>query len=605
MKKIKKIVSLLLAMTMVLSMGLTAFADEETFTITLNCEKKGHTYYAYQIFQGDLLVENEGESNESKTLSNIEWGSGVDSDKISGLVSALKENDILKSDPAIQALGVGATAREIAETLNGRGNDSDFMVAFADVIYGYLLSNGGVSGSYSEPQDPEAETFPYTISNLKAGYYMVVDNGPAGTDDAFSRNILQVVANVEVNVKAEIPDIEKKIIDAAPDANAPFDKDGKNDTAAIGDEIEYEITGTVPDTTGYKYYYYIVNDTLSEGLTLKKDSFVVKISNTTLKLDEDYYVYYDETAEDGSNSFKLAFEDLKKMVDDKKISAGDPITITYTATVNNKAVIGTDPNTNTAKLEYSNKPNESDRSDKEPGVPEPGTVTGEGPEKTTKTYVTELTILKVDENGKYLTGAGFTLSGENLNEVKIETDVSFEPVAEGKTGDYYKLKDGTYTKVAPITDKNEDGYNADKYENLEPGYIRVTKVETSTSASEDKKVVGTVSDDGYLTFSGLNAGKYTLSETQAPDGYNAADDITFTITAELDANGQIVWKSNNDKISLDSANGIFDATIQNLPGSTLPSTGGTGTTIFYILGSILVIGAGVLLITRKRMSMEK
>lgn len=109
------------------------------------------------------------------------------------------------------------------------------------------------------------------------------------------------------------------------------------------------------------------------------------------------------------------------------MAVGDNIFIKYSATVNDKAEIGIDPNTNTAKLEYSNNPGSSERNDKEnePGIPEPGTATGEGPDLITKTYVTELTILKVDQDGKKLEGAEFTLSGDNLNKVIVETNTTF------------------------------------------------------------------------------------------------------------------------------------------------------------------------------------
>ena len=113
-----------------------------------------------------------------------------------------------------------------------------------------------------------------------------------------------------------------------------------------------------------------------------------------------------------------------------------------------------------------------------------------------------------------------------------------------------------------------------------------------------------------MIFTGLNAGTYTLTETKTPAGYNTIAPITFTISATQSgsttvAGGAITWSPDNAAIRLDAANGVFDTTIVNNAGAELPSTGGMGTTIFYVLGGILVVGAVVLLVTKKRMNGEK
>ena len=113
--------------------------------------------------------------------------------------------------------------------------------------------------------------------------------------------------------------------------------------------------------------------------------------------------------------------------------------------------------------------------------------------------------------------------------------------------------------------------------------------------------------EGYVTFTGLNAGTYTLTETVTPPGYNTAAPITFTISAIQNGSsqfegGSITWSSDNANITLDAANGVFDTAVVNQAGAVLPSTGGMGTTLFYIVGSVLALGAAVLLVTKKRMS---
>ena len=572
MKHAKRLASLLLALVMVFALATTAFAAG-TSTLAI-ITTAGHTYYVYQLLKGDVANLENGEG----TLSNIEAGANLKTDtNVDDFLAAIKDK----------------TGAELGDT-----------------AYGYVQPD--VEAKYTVTGTGSAVNT--TVDN---GYYVVVDSysGDSVTDgsDTASRYLVAVVGNTTMTPKVSTPSIDKKIIDT--DANKAIDDSKKTDTAAIGDTIEYEITGTVPNTEGYKYYYYVVHDTLSEGLTLDKTSFVVTIGTKTLtRYDEatntgDYYVYFDDT----NNSFVLALADLKTLVDteDNGVTVDSAISIKYNATVNDKAAIGLDPNTNTAKLEYSNNPGNSNRNDKEdePGVPKPGTATGEGPDLITKTYVTELTILKVDDNGKKLTGAEFTLTGDDLNKVIVETNTTFRPAVGEEKAEYYKLKNGTFTKTAPSpAAEGEDGYNADKYEDITPKYVRVTTVTTSTEATgSPKKIVGTVNAEGYVIFTGLNAGTYTLTETKTPAGYNTIAPITFTISASQTGSstvegGSITWSSNNPKIVLDGANGVFDATIENVPGTLLPSTGGIGTTIFYVLGTVLLVGAAVLLVTKKRMN---
>ena len=575
MKHTKKLASLLLALALAFALAVPAFAAE-TSTLTINTTA-GHTYRVYQLLKGDVANLNAG----SGTLSNVTAGENlITGATVDSFLAAIKDTN-----------GNFLTGAELG--------DKAFKFVSNDAKYTVAGDGNNVTT---------------TVEN---GYYIVVDtytdtgDKPTDGSDTASRYMVAVVGPTTMEPKTSTPSIDKKIIDT--DANKAIDGENKKtDTAAIGDTIEYEITGTVPNTEGYKYYYYVVHDTLSEGLTLDQNSFVVKIGDKTLNKGTEYYVYFDEAA----NSFKLALEDLKTLVNtpDNGVSVGSAISIRYNATVNDKAEIGKIPNTNTAKLEYSNNPGSSTRSDAadKPGTPQPGTATGEGPNLITKTYVTELTILKVDQDGKKLTGAEFTLTGDNLTKVIIETTTTFREAENGETAEYYKLNNGTYTKTAPSSaSPGEEGYNADKYESTTPEYVRVTTVTTSTEATGNpKKIVGEVNAEGYVIFTGLNAGTYTLTETKTPAGYNTIAPITFTISATQSGSsnvegGTITWSSNKDEIKLDAANGVFDATIVNEAGVELPSTGGMGTTLFYVLGGVLVVGAVVLLITKKRMGAEQ
>lgn len=536
MKIMKKTWTLLLSLVMVLAMSVTTFAADSTLTI--KSTQQGHTYKVYQILTGDVV---------DGKLSNFKVGSSA-------------------KDSA------GATAEEIFNALKGKRDD-----ALGNAAYEYVKDGKEVATITGDGKDQSV--------SLDTGYYIVTDE----INGTVSRYVLTVAGSTEMTPKKSTPDIDKKIIDT--DANKALDDSKKTDTAAIGDTINYEVTGKVPNYEGYKYYYYVLNDTLSKGLTLDENSFVVTVGGETLTKGTDYYVYPTENA-DGTTSFKLAFENIKNF------EVGADISVKYNATVNENAVIGKDPNTNTVKLEYSNNPNSSERGDKEPGIPDDKVPTGETPDRVTKTYVTELKLLKVDEQGKKLTGAEFTLTGENLQTIKFTTGQAF---VENENGTYWKLKDGTYT----TDDPNTEGMDQSKYESPTKKYKKETVITSQTTDAGSKKVTAFVDENGQIQFTGLNAGKYTLTETVVPEGYNKIDPIEFTISAEQDGSttlvgGNITWKSSNSSIKY--KDGVFEITVENLSGSTLPSTGGIGTTIFYIIGGVLMLGAVVLLITKKRMS---
>ena len=182
MKRIKKIASLLLAMVMVFAMSVTAFATENTpanantvtkdqaiFKISIENEKAGYTYEAYQIFSGDLLIEG-----ETKTLSNIVWGEGVDEAKA-------------------EAAFPGQTARQVAESLSGKAADSDEAKAFAEKIAECLSTTKATANA---PTDGK-----YIMSSLKPGYYLVQNSEvPTGenSEAAFTRYIMQVVGDISM-----------------------------------------------------------------------------------------------------------------------------------------------------------------------------------------------------------------------------------------------------------------------------------------------------------------------------------------------------------------------------------------------------------------------
>lgn len=561
MKMLKKTMALALAVMMAMAMCVTAFADS-TVKLTIS-DDKNHTYEVYQVLTGDVSNLTNGKG----TLSNVKAGSSANSTLTDANVSEVVAL-LSGTDSSVSEANLGNT---VWSYVNG------------GTVYKTVNVTGGTA----------------TI-DVAPGYYLLKDV-TTGTTDSLSRYVVAVAGDTTVTPKTETPDIDKKIIDT--DANEALDDSKKTDTAAIGDTIEYEVTGQVPDMTGYTYYYYVLNDTLSKGLTLDEDSFNVTVGGQTAVKGTNYNVYVTKN-DDGTTSFKLAFADMKDTY-----SKDAAISIKYNATVNKDAEIGVNPNTNTASLQYSNNPNTSERSDKtpdKPGVPEEGpdskNPTGKTEDYITKTYVTELKLTKTfDGEINALKGAEFTLTGTNMNQIVFTTGVNY---VEDANGTYWKLKDGTYTTDDPAT----EGMDTSKYVSTTVKYSAKTFVTSETVDADNTSVTATIGTDGTITFTGLNYGTYTLKETYTPEGYNTASDINFAITRTLDANssttkvgGTVTWADDSDDVTYNADTKTFSVSVDNVSGKLLPSTGGIGTTIFYVVGTLLVVGAAVLLISKRRM----
>ncbi len=718
MKRMKKIVSLALALIMALAMTATAFAadnHEHVITVTGNQNDKGtHTYEAYQIFAGDLADnpdyktltcnEEEGDahthSDECYTinnkmpkyvLSNIEWGSGVDG---SGLLAALHTSGVNDSE-AITAFKTKyaadlidcKNAADVAAFISGfassTANNSEDIDVFAAIVSEHLTNDYYQNGNGIDEDSTK-------IHVNGSGYYFIKDMDSSLGDQedvAYTRFLLQVVGDATVVVKSEVPTGDKQIyVDGTttnPDGTTTENL-GDANNASVGAHVSYKITSHVPNHIGYNYYYFIMNDTLSEGLTFDGvDSLTVKVGNKTLVRGTDYYIYthqhtdecYTKEADDESNSkltcaekditpytFRLAFADIMDY------DPGEEIVVTYSATVNDKAIVGTTGNPNTWNLQYSNNPNDTfdgERPDGEntPGLPEDeeNEPFGKTPEEKTLTYLTQIGLVKYanqPEEGNELAGATFTLKGISY-QVVLKDVVYYEPDTEKPENNiYYKLLDGTYTTEAPTgtsyvevgvgdfdtttgyllkdaqtdhdhTDEcyyvpeNTEEYNkatiykrvngnASNYSDVNVKYAQKTKEEISKVPVE-VSIQKTTGSDGIISFDDLGEGTYILEETVTPKGYNTIDPIKFTISFEApakvtDGSEECTWTivvdedSENKTVNFSVQEGIFSTVVINQSGSLLPSTGGIGTTIFYVVGAILVIGAGILLVAKKRMS---
>ncbi len=578
MKRIKKFASLLLAMMMVLSMGLTAFAAEQQDELELDGETASteevvednetddepeeggsapadtvaHIYEIYQIFTGDYA---------DGVLSNIKWGANG-----TGTVGEKVDTAILD---ALEAVTEGKADTEKLAVIQQYANLT------------------------SAPVKTGSET---TYTGLTPGYYLIKDRDGSltGTNVSYTLYVVQVVNDtLTFTPKADIPTPDKKIVEGE-------DKVATNE-ASIGDDVNYVITGTMPSNIGaYKTYYYMFTDTLSKGLTYKENS--IKVTVNGVDVTKYFYKGVGEYDKETGTTIEVGILDLKalSLLTDPAvgpITKDTEVVLTYTATLNENAVIAGDGNPNDVKLSYSNDPNNSGNGSTEPpenpDKPTPTHPTGESPEIEVVTYTTELTILKTDEDRNFLPGVEFTLTGNGVNIVLV-TEETFTEAADGE---YWKLKDGTYTTTAPTIADDETDNTAD-YESIDTKYTKTTTVVAKGNGKTETDVVGTVQADGTVTFSGLGVGEYTITETKTLPGYNTIEPIKFTLTFDVETK---TFVSDNENVTVGTDN-MLDTSIVNQKGSLLPSTGGIGTTIFYVVGAILVIGAGILLVAKKRMN---
>ncbi len=426
MKKMKKFAALFLALVMVFSLAAAVSAaegDETTYSITINNSAEGHTYEAYQIFKGDL---NEG------VLSNVVWGDSV--------ANAADLDDAASVAERLDEAYTGSDKLSVEDLLD--------MITLGDKV--------ADSGNSSNP---------YVIEGLVAGYYLVKDQDGslAGKDDAYTEYIIKVVGDVITSPKADVPEVEKKVKDTNDSTGDTSDWQDSADHD-INDTVEFQLKATLANNVStYDTYKIVFHDSLSDGLTYNDDAVVYfNGSNVT--------AYFTITEENGE--LTISCDDVKAF----GATDSSVITVEYTATLNENAVLGAAGNPNTVYLEYSNKPNWDGEGDTDED-------TGETPEDTVIVFTYKVIVNKIDADGEPVTGAEFTLEKYNA-----ETE-SWEAIAvvkndAGTTFTFSGLDDGDYRLTET---KTPAGYNT-----IEP-------IEFTVTAEHD-----IVSDDPRLT--ALNGG---------------------------------------------------------------------------------------------------
>lgn len=498
-----------------------------------------HTYSAFQIFKGDV----EGNNIKDFKISNVDWGSNIINNS-DDFLNKLREAD------TIGPLFTNAkSAQEVLAVISQWHDSDDYSIAFARFVCHYLYSNDA-NPTYVVRAGSNALTIP----EAKAGYYLFVDTTDFSKDDSYHsyNSFLLMVTkgnwNVPITPKAEKPTVEKKVYDN-PDGTSTGGF-GSSADHAINEKFQFQLTATLPDSTNRAYDYYdkysvIFHDTLSDGITYDKDdeldSVVIKSNGNTYNITDSSKYTIDTTDLESQNSFVVNI-DVKACAKDAgfDLNDGATITVTYTAHLNDKAYVNTagGSTSNINKVYLTYSNNPKDESS-----------IGKTPESTpvyVYTYQLNNTKHAEKEDGTPLPGAVFQLYSDKdcTQEVKLY-----------KVGNiYFPIKDAT--------DKEKDAV---------------------------QMISG---QDGQFNVKGLDAGTYYLKEITPPDGYSACKEIPVTIKAD---------HSRNDQVNLEGSNLTNDIVNIKAGGITLPSTGGIGTTIFYVVGGGLMVAAIVLLVTKKRM----
>jgi len=594
MKKMRRFAAIAAAaaMTACMAVPMMSMMTASAYDITISNNANGsitastHTFVAYQIFTGDLNEAKNGFVGDSVT-----WGSAV-SGKEAEFITALKtatfgtdaEAAMNALEPADVAAADGveaktkSTAYQVALAIE-KASSADDATLLAEVIDGFVTANSSTGKS----------SVSGVIGDLAGGYYFVKDTTTItnGSSNAISRFILKVTDDKAVEIKADAPTLIKKIwhndTAAAPTigTTAPTYSDdcstaGWNDVGdnQIGDTVYYFTETTVPDMSDFDTYKYIIRDTFSAGLTFKAVTNIVYVpaEGAGVELLGKDGVTIDVKSEDDAwktavETFYVDFIDLKEVLKDAGITwkKGDKIYTYYNAVLNEKAQVSastnsTQNNPNEAWLTYSKDANQSGSGDN---------VTNDSEHDIVYDWTYTFSGEKVDESGNPLDGATFSLlsGGVAMNLIAVA------PTA-GQINGVTAAADTLYFRPALAGENNS-----------------VTTFVTTATANK-------------FVFFGLDDTKtYTLEETDAPTNYTKADPVDVKIGDAYKVPGKVL---NSLTYTVDEeADDDGNVVIVNNKGTSLPSTGGIGTTLFYVIGGTMAAGAGVALIAKKRMKNEE
>lgn len=488
MKRVKRVLALLAAFALVLAMAVPAWAEENKGSITVQNAKENEEYKIYRIFDLESYSGNSYSYKMSTKWSNA--GFATDSaftsyfETVNGYIKPKAEF----TDETAATFAKNALAFAKKNNIEDDGHQT--------------AGNAGVS-----------------FSSLSLGYYLL-DTSLGTLCSLDTTNPAAILRE-----KNDSPTIEKKVKE-----NDNWDTESN---AKIGDRVEYQVT--IHAKKGAENY--VLTDTMDNGLTFNND-IVVKAGTNNLELDKDYTVKTDGI----KDTFELTF--TKTYLDSLTENTTD-IVVTYSATINEKAVVAGAANKNTAKLKYGNN--------------------SETVPSQTNTYTYKFDLVKIDgTTKKLLSNVEFKLYEAATGSVDGEYVVSGEPIQFVKKGNTYRVaKDAT--------------------------------VEGATDT-----IVTT--DSGKVTIEGLDKKTYYLSETKPLDGYNKPNGA---FSVDLTSGNLVTTTAIGKDTAVNATNAQKAKVIENNTGAVLPSTGGMGTTVFYVVGGGLMAVAVVLLVTKKRMENKR
>lgn len=547
MKFTKRIATLLMALAMMLCLTVPAFAAENAKLIVKGDQLNGKTVHATKMFTASWVdSDKDGQIGAGDKLSytldtaweGLFWAKNI-STEASCPVGSIDVTTQQGTTLNEKALAYVSNLKDEGETKT--------LVEFAATAAKYKTTKTIADTKTAIGGDNNTATF----EGLVPGYYIVQpDKGSTSATRKTDAMLVNVPSDkaAELHLKSEYPSVEKKV---------DTDKTDKTESSAqIGQKVDFTLTSKVPDMSEFDTYYFAFKDTMSKGLTFDENSVEVTIGEQKLTKVTDFTVT--TTNDDTTGATNITIEILNmKAAGTAKYTAGADIKVTYSATLNKDAVVGNTGNTNSAKVEYQNGPNQEDHGTSNPSI------------TTTRTYPVKVQKHAFENNDQnsFLAGAKFALSTSEI----VPT--------------FTKGEDGSYT--------------------LETSDINVVRLVGSdaTYRVAEKDETGAVTyfttvDTSATTINGLKAGTYYLHEIEAPEGYNKLTaPVKVTITETTGADGKVTGVTYKVGETDQSTNETVK--VENKTGSMLPSTGGMGTIGLTVLG-VGVVALGVLAPKKKK-----